>query len=266
MENMKRLIQIMEQLRDPKTGCPWDLEQNFATIAKHTLEEAYEVADAVASGDMNNLKEELGDLLFQVVFYAHMAKEENLFDFEEVAGLMADKLIDRHPHIFGNRTDIKTAADQSAAWEALKAEERKAQAKNGGTVPSALDNVTKSLPALLRASKLQKRAARVGFNWDKVEDIFAKLEEEIAELQAEIGHTEENSAAIQGEIGDILFVVSNIANYFDVDPEEALRQTNRKFERRFRYIEEALGKQSRTPQESTLEEMDVLWNEAKGRE
>lgn len=259
MQNMQKLIQIMEQLRDPETGCPWDLEQDFKSIAKHTLEEAYEVADAIESGDMGELKKELGDLLFQVVFYAQMAKEQQLFDMDEIAGLMAEKLITRHPHIFGDRQDIKTAADQTAAWEAIKAEER----SKDGKATSALDGVAKSLPALLRASKLQKRAARVGFNWDKVEQIFDKLEEEIGELKAEIVHPKDNSAAIQEEIGDMLFVIANIANYFDVDPEEALRQTNAKFQRRFHYIEQALAKEKRTPKESTLEEMDGLWNEAK---
>jgi ATP diphosphatase len=260
---MQKLLQIMEQLRDPQKGCPWDLEQNFHSITKHTLEEAYEVVDAVESGDMESLKKELGDLLFQVVFYAQMAKEEKLFDFEDVAAFMGEKLIVRHPHIFGNRTDIKTASDQSAAWEAQKAEERKAKAAGEGKAASVLDDVAKSLPALTRASKLQKRAARVGFNWDRIEQVFEKLEEEVLELKAEIRQQEEDKGGIQGEIGDILFVISNIANYFDVDPEEALRQTNKKFERRFNYIEEQLANQQRKPEQATLEEMDSLWNEAK---
>lgn len=263
MQNTQKLLHIMEQLRNPDGGCPWDLEQDFQSIARHTLEEAYEVVDAIETNDMDGLKKELGDLLFQVVFYAQMGKEQNLFDFEEIAGLMNEKLIARHPHIFSDRTDIKTAEDQTKAWEALKAEERKAKASGEGKKHSVLDDVAKSLPALLRASKLQKRAARVGFNWDKIEQIFEKLEEEIAELKAEINQPQHNEAGIKEEIGDILFVIGNIANYFHVDPEDALRQTNKKFEQRFHYIEQQLAKENREPQHATLEEMDALWNEAK---
>lgn len=266
MENTKKLLSIMETLRDPETGCPWDLKQDFLSVTKHTLEEAYEVVDAVEAKDMEALKRELGDLLFQVVFYAQLAKEEKLFDFEEIAGLMVEKLIVRHPHIFAGRTDIKTADDQTTAWEAQKTEERKAKAAANGKLHSVLDDVPKSLPALIRASKLQKRAAGVGFNWDNIDQIFAKLEEELTELKAEIHHNNADQKGIREELGDILFVISNIANYFKVDPEEALRLTNKKFESRFGYIEQRLASQKRTADQATLEEMDILWNEAKAIE
>lgn len=255
------LLSIMARLRDKNGGCPWDIEQDFASIAPYTLEEAYEVADAIAENDMQGLKEELGDLLLQVVFHAQMAKEENLFDFNEVAAGIGQKLIRRHPHVFGE-AEIRTAEAQTASWEAIKAEERNEKA---GKQAGILDNVPKALPALTRALKLQKRAAKVGFDWASPEPVFAKLNEEVAELREALaeGASKEKLA---DELGDILFVCANLARQFDIEPEEALRGTNRKFERRFRFIEQALSAEGRTPDEASLEEMDALWDAAKKTE
>lgn len=256
----ERLLGIMAQLRNPEGGCPWDLEQNFASIASCTLEEAYEVVDAINKNDMPALREELGDLLLQVVFHSQMAGEAALFDFEAVAESIADKLIRRHPHVFGD-ADIKTAEAQTNLWEEIKAQERAAKGK-ADEPQSLLDDVPHALPALLRALKLQKRAAKVGFDWKSAEPIMAKLQEEIAELQVEIdaGATKEKLA---DELGDILFVCANIARHIGVNPEESLRGTNAKFERRFKYIESKLGKKMA---DASLEEMDALWDEAKRKE
>lgn len=255
------LLSIMARLRDKNGGCPWDIEQDFTSIAPYTLEEAYEVADAIAEGDMQGLKEELGDLLLQVVFHAQMAKEENLFDFNEVAAGIGQKLIRRHPHVFGE-AEIRTAEAQTASWEAIKAEERNEKA---GKQAGILDNVPKALPALTRALKLQKRAAKVGFDWASPEPVFAKLNEEVAELREALAEGA-SKEKLTDELGDILFVCANLARQFDIEPEEALRGTNRKFERRFRFIEQALSAEGRTPDDATLEEMDALWDAAKKTE
>lgn len=255
---IEALIEVMKALRDPQTGCPWDREQNFDTIAPYTIEESYEVADAITRKDMRDLKEELGDLLFQVVFHSHLANEQGLFDFNDVAQGMADKLIRRHPHVFGDVGD-RTADEQNQAWEDQKAEERKAKAKTG-----LLEDVPVGLPALTRAAKLTKRAARVGFDWPSLDEVFAKLDEEVAELKVEIqaGDTEKARA----ELGDILFVLANLARKMGVEPEDALRGTNAKFVRRFETIEAELAKLGKTPDQSSLEEMDGLWNAAKRTE
>lgn len=252
-----KLLKIMSQLRDPKSGCPWDIKQSFATIAPYTIEEAYEVVDAIEKNDMEALKEELGDLLLQVVFHSQMAKEKNLFDFNQVVDAIVEKLIRRHPNIFANAEKIKTAEDQKAAWESYKEAERK-QSKQ----QSALDGVAQALPALSRALKLQDRAAQVGFDWPSLEPVFAKLEEELKELLCEISQ-QGSLERISEELGDILFVCANIARHLKVDPEFALRQANQKFEKRFHRIEELLAEQSKTPQQSNLEEMDKLWDIAK---
>ena len=249
-----RLLDIMAQLRDPENGCPWDLEQNFATIAPYTVEEAYEVADAVEKGDMAMLKDELGDLLLQVVFHAQMASEEGLFTFEDVAEIISDKMVRRHPHIFAE-VQAETADAVLKNWEDIKAEERKEKKEGTG---SALDGVALSLPALMRAEKLQKRAARVGFEWDDISGVYDKLEEEIAELRSAT-----DEVNFEEEIGDMLFVIANLARWHKIDPEEALRKTNAKFLRRFHYIEAELKKRGKTPAESDLQEMDALWDEAK---
>ena len=249
------LLEVMRRLRDPQTGCPWDREQTFATIAPYTIEESYEVADAIARNDLRDLKEELGDLLFQVVFHARMAEEMGLFNFDDVAAGMAEKLIRRHPHVFGEISH-RTAEEQTVAWEEQKAEERKAKNKAG-----VLDDVPVGLPALTRAAKLTKRAARVGFDWPSVDEVLDKLDEETQELKVEIAAGDREKA--QGELGDMLFVMANLARKLDVEPEEALRGTNAKFVRRFRSIETALAARGKTPDQSDLAEMDALWNAAK---
>ncbi|TNE38414.1 MAG: nucleoside triphosphate pyrophosphohydrolase [Alphaproteobacteria bacterium] len=258
---INQLLAIMAKLRDPDGGCPWDLEQSYETIAPHTIEEAYEVADAIQNGDMAELKDELGDLMFQVVFYAQMAKEEGHFDFDDVINAISEKMIRRHPHVFGS-ADIATAEAQTVAWEETKARER--AAKSGGkTGPaSALDGVAKSLPALTRAVKLQKRAGRVGFDWPSIDEVFDKVDEELGELKAEID-IPANEARIAEEYGDLLFVMANIGRHLDLDPETVLRQANAKFTRRFNAVEEKLRARGKEPKDSDLNEMDALWNEVR---
>ena len=255
-----RLINIMAALRTPETGCPWDLEQSFATIAPYTIEEAYEVADAIAQGNLVSLKEELGDLLFQVVFHARMAEEQGAFDFNEVVQGLSDKMEARHPHVFGTHA-IETAEQQTQNWEVMKAKERAAKLADD---PSLLADIPLALPALMRAEKLTKRAARVGFDWPSLDEVFEKLTEEIGETQEAIA--EGDQAHIEEEIGDVLFVLANLARKAKVDPEVALRSANAKFERRFRWIEEALQRDGKSPETSSLEEMDGLWNLAKRHE
>ncbi|MBT3237687.1 MAG: nucleoside triphosphate pyrophosphohydrolase [Rhodospirillaceae bacterium] len=258
--NIEHLIEIMALLRDPEKGCPWDVEQTFASIAPHTIEEAYEVADAIEQNDMAALTDELGDLLLQVVFHARMAEEDGIFSFDDVAGAICDKLVRRHPHVFSD-TEIKTAEAQTSAWEEQKAQERQAKSGND-TPPSALDGVTIGLPALMRALKLQKRAARVGFDWHEAADVLDKFAEEIAEMEDEM----ENNGSperLEDELGDLLFTCVNLARKLGIDPEVALRKGNAKFERRFKGVEALLAKDGKTPVESDLEEMDALWAIAK---
>jgi MazG family protein len=255
-----RLVDVMRRLRDPLCGCPWDLEQTFVSIAPYTIEEAYEVADAIARGDMGDLCEELGDLLLQVVYHAQMALEAGSFDFADVAGAIADKMIRRHPHVFGD-TKVRTADEQTHAWEAHKAQERAARVNGPASV---LDGVAVALPALTRAVKLSRRAARVGFVWPSIEGVLDKLQEEIAELRVELAAGDREKA--REELGDILFVCANIARDLDVDPEEALRGANAKFTRRFEFIETALRQDGRSPSDSDLAEMEALWLRAKAAE
>ncbi len=259
-----RLLEIMARLRAPEGGCPWDLAQTFATISPYTIEEAYEVADAIERGDLDDLKDELGDLLLQVVFHARMAEEAGAFAFADVATAINDKMVRRHPHVFG---DVRHAsvAEQTAAWDAIKAGER--AAKSGGAeVASLLDDVPVALPALTRAVKLSKRAAKVGFVWPSAAEVLAKLREETAELEAEISAGEADPARIEDELGDVLFVCANLARELDIDPEKALRGTNAKFVRRFQFIEAALAAKGSSPEQSDLAEMDALWNAAKAAE
>lgn len=257
---INRLLDIMAALRTPETGCPWDLEQSFASIAPYTIEESYEVADAIAQGNLVSLKEELGDLLFQVVFHARMAEEQGAFDFYEVVQGLSDKMEARHPHVFGTG-EIATAEQQTQNWEVMKAKERAAKLAED---PSLLADIPLALPALMRAEKLTKRAARVGFDWPRLEEVFAKLAEEIGETREAID--EGDQGHIEEEIGDVLFVLANLARKVKVDPEVALRSANAKFERRFRWIEEALKRDGKRPDTSSLEEMDGLWNLAKRHE
>jgi MazG family protein len=254
-----RLLAIMARLRDDVDGCPWDREQTFSTIAPYTVEEAYEVADAIERGDLQDLKEELGDLLFQVVFHARMAEEAGAFDFEDVARAINDKMVRRHPHVFGGET-YESLAHQKQGWEALKAAERADKGKGA----SLLDDVPVGLPGLTRAVKLSKRAASVGFVWPTVEDVVRKLHEEVGEMLVEVEAGDLDKA--REELGDVLFVVANLARTLDIDPEDAIRATNAKFVRRFRYVETALAARGRTPAESDLAEMDGLWDEAKAIE
>lgn len=251
-----RLREIMRCLRDPESGCPWDIEQNFATIAPYTIEEAYEVADAIEREDWPELKGELGDLLFQSVFHAQMAEEAGLFSFDDIADTMSDKMVARHPHVFGAESRDKSAEQQTLDWEKIKAAERAGKAQQG-----ALDGVAVGLPALLRAFKLQKRAARVGFDWPETTQVLDKIVEESKELveaQETLPHDK-----VEEEMGDLLFVMANLARHLNVDPEAALRRANGKFTRRFASIEAALAETGRKPEDSTLEEMDALWDAAK---
>ncbi len=259
--HVDRLLAIMAQLRDPEAGCPWDREQDFSTIAPYTIEEAYEVADAVARDDTAALKDELGDLLFQVVFHARMAEEAGLFAFDDVATAIADKMERRHPHVFGTAS-IRSVAAQTEAWEEHKAAERRGRAQRTGTRESVLDGVALALPALLRAVKLQRRAARIGFDWPEVRPVFDKIAEEIAELRAEL-EQDAGRARLEDEMGDILFAAANLARKLDIDPEAALRRANAKFERRFRRVE-ALAAERATG--SDLEALEALWQEVKHEE
>ena len=254
-----RLLAVMARLRDPVDGCPWDLEQTFVTVAPYTVEEAYEVADAIERGDLTDLRDELGDLLLQVVFHARMAEERGAFAFEDVVRAINDKMIRRHPHVFGDET-YASPAHQKVGWEALKAAER----QDKGRAQSLLDDVPVGLPALTRAVKLSKRAASVGFVWPSVHEVVAKLDEEVAELKAEI--TAGDLEKARQEMGDVLFVVANIARTLEIDPEDSLRFTNAKFARRFQYIEARLAERGLTPDQSDLAEMDALWDEAKAAE
>ncbi|WP_129782077.1 nucleoside triphosphate pyrophosphohydrolase [Peristeroidobacter soli] len=273
MSGIQRLLEIMARLRDPNGGCPWDLQQNFKTIAPYTVEEAYEVADAIERDDLPSLRDELGDLLFQVVFHSQMARERGAFDFDDVANAICDKMERRHPHVFGDAS-IADAEAQTVAWEEQKRRER-AQKRSGGEQASVLDDVPVALPALTRANKLGKRAAQVGFEWSDVHGAVEKLDEEIAEFKAEVrshaclqadtsaqGH-EHQHERLAAEIGDVLFCVVNVCRYLKIDPEQALKRTNASFERRFRYVERGLARQGKTPQQATLAEMDQLWDEAK---
>jgi nucleoside triphosphate diphosphatase len=274
--DIARLIEIMAMLRAPGTGCPWDLAQNFATVAPYSIEEAYEVADAIERGDFDDLKDELGDLLLQVVFHARMAEEENLFAFGDVVHAITSKLVRRHPHVFGNAGGLDTKA-VNAQWDQIKAQEKAERAARRAADPDAererqnaeksagaLVGVPVGLPALTRALKLQDKAGKVGFDLNDPLAVLAKVREETEEITAELSSGKLDAA--KAEVGDLLFAVVNLARHLDADPEAVLRATNAKFERRFRFIEDALAAAGKTPAQSTLAEMDKLWNEAKKRE
>jgi ATP diphosphatase len=262
--DIARLIEIMAALRTPQTGCPWDLEQNFATIAPYTIEEAYEVADAIARENLADLEEELGDLLLQVVFHARMAEEQGAFDFGCVVEAITDKLIRRHPHVFGQRPEDlgpHTPHAVEGLWERIKAEEKAARGSPDDA--GALAGVPVALPALTRALKLQDKASKVGFDWNDPRAVLHKIREETDEIEAAL---DGNAADAAAEVGDLIFAAVNLARHLRADPEAVLRQTNRKFERRFAAIERALAATGKEPQDATLAEMDVLWDEAKARE
>lgn len=251
----------MAQLRHPQTGCPWDLKQDFRSLLPYTLEEAYEVADAIERGDHDDLRDELGDLLFQVVFQSRVAEEQGLFDFEQVAAGIADKLTRRHPHVFGD-TVYEDEAAFKRAWEQAKLDER--HAKAGKAAASVLEGIGAALPALVRAEKLQKRAARFGFDWPEAEPVFAKVHEELDELRE--AHASGDQAHVEEEVGDLLFVAVNLARHLGVSPEAALRAANAKFFRRFQHIEQGLAEEGRGLEGTPLEELDALWDDAKARE
>ncbi len=260
--NIDRLIEIMARLRHPERGCPWDAAQSFATIAPYTIEEAYEVADAIERQDLEGLRDELGDLLLQVVFHARIAEEAGTFDFDAIAGAIADKMIRRHPHVFGEE-DIKDGESQRLAWEGHKAAERAAKARAAGErAASALDGVALALPALTRALKLQRRAARVGFDWGELAPILDKVAEEMRELNAELAAAAP-PARLEDELGDVLFSLVNLARRLALDPEAALRRANAKFERRFRRVESLLAERGKATADASLAEMDALWDLAK---
>ncbi|MAD74182.1 MAG: nucleoside triphosphate pyrophosphohydrolase [Rheinheimera sp.] len=256
-DNIQRLLNIMSALRDPKTGCPWDLKQNYSTIVPYTLEEAYEVADAIARENFDELKDELGDLLFQVVFYAQLAKEDGLFQFDDCVAAICDKLERRHPHVFGQGSDANTSGTAETVlqqWEALKSNERKEAGQH-----SVLDNIPKAMPALSRANKLQKRCATVGFDWPTVDGCWDKVKEEILEVE----QTAAGSPELSEELGDLMFALVNVVRKHKLDPEAVLRAANSKFEKRFRGVEQALSEQGKSPQQSNLEEMEALWQQVK---
>ena len=259
MNQIDRLLQIMAALRDPDSGCPWDKTQTFATILPYTIEETYEVAEAIDQGDMASLREELGDLLFQVVFHAQMAKEAGHFDFDDVVESICDKLERRHPHVFADAV-IEDAEAQSHAWERHKQRERRARAQS-----SLMDDIPHALPGLMRAMKLQRRAARAGFDWDSIEPVLAKIEEELAEVRREIDN-QGSHERLTHEVGDLIFACTNLARHLQVEPEEALRGVNNRFESRFRRIEALLAEQGKRVEEASLEELDALWELAKGEE
>jgi ATP diphosphatase len=282
--DIDRLIEIMAALRTPGSGCPWDLEQNFATIAPYTIEEAYEVADAIARGDLTELRDELGDLLLQVAFHARLAEEQGAFDFGGVVDAITSKMIRRHPHVFGPKAlgpkvladaEGNTAAAVKGLWEEIKAQERAEKQNTGeaaspaGAPMSALDGVPVALPALTRALKLQEKAGRVGFDWNDPRAVLAKIREEADEIEAELDALDKGLASkahAAAEVGDLLFAVVNLARHLSADPEAILRATNLKFERRFQSIERALLAQGKRPKDATLAEMDALWDAAKAEE
>jgi ATP diphosphatase len=266
--DISRLIEIMAQLRTPVTGCPWDLEQNFETIAPYTIEEAYEVADAIARHDLEDLKDELGDLLLQVVYHARMAEEREAFDFGDVVEVICRKMIRRHPHVFADKDGNIKPAGVKSAWERIKAEEKaeRAARRPADSEPSGslLSNIKAGQPALTRAMALQRKASTVGFDWNDPRAVLQKIREEADEIEAALDHGDK--AELAAETGDLMFALVNLARHVDADPETALRSANAKFERRFAYIERALASQERTLEAATLAEMDALWNEAKAKE
>ncbi len=269
--NIDRLLDIMAALRTPVTGCPWDLEQSFATIAPYTIEEAYEVADAIERGDLDDLKDELGDLLLQVVFHAQMAREANAFDFNDVAAAISEKMLRRHPHVFG---DAQAGAPEAvkAQWEVIKAEESRERAERRASKGLAADNkwfldaVPAALPALLGALKLQKKAARVGFDWAETDAVIGKIREELGEVEAELAALPVDRDRLEDEIGDLLFAVANLARHLKVEPEAALRRTNAKFRRRFGHIEDQLRARGQSLEAASLDEMEAHWQAAKDAE
>ncbi len=263
-KNFQDLMAMMTRLRAPD-GCPWDREQTYATLAPMLIEEAYEVIEAAEAEDWAELRDELGDLLFQIVFYGQVAAESGHFDLHDSITRVHEKMTRRHPHVFGE-SKVENTAEVLANWEAIKAAERQAAGNTEAPHKSLLDGVSKKIPALLEAHQLTTKAARVGFDWPRIEDVFDKLAEELSELRAEIDRAERDQAAVTEEVGDLLFVAANIARQLGVEPEMALKSANRKFRRRFSYVEQRLAEQGRTCAEATLAEMDEFWNEIRAQD
>ena len=264
-KNIGALLQVMTRLRDPESGCAWDIEQDFKSIAPYTIEEAYEVAQAIQDSDMDALRDELGDLLLQVVYHAEMAREAGAFDFDDVAASISDKMIRRHPHVFAD-TKISDATHQSLAWETQKANERSVQAEKSNTPASALDGVALALPALMRAEKLQKRAARLGFDWQDTAPVIEKIAEELAEVEDAAGPDSGNNENLSLECGDLLFACVNLVRHMGIDAENALRQANAKFEKRFRRLEVLVAGENLKPEQMSLEELKRIWQRVKTEE
>jgi len=267
-EPLQQLLNIMQSLRDPETGCPWDRKQTFASVVPHTLEEVYELADAIEMQDFSDLKGELGDLLFQVVFYAQIAKEQGLFEFSDILETLNEKLVRRHPHVFA-QADFADEAAVHANWEVEKQKERLQKSQQMQQQESVLDNIPLALPALNRAYKIQKRCANVGFDWAELEPVVAKIHEEIDEVLVEVKRTDltdqQKQARIEDELGDLLFANVNLVRHLNANPETVLRQANKKFETRFRLVEEAVLKQGKQMDECSLTELDAIWDEVKKR-
>ncbi len=269
-ENIGTLLDIMTRLRDPDSGCPWDIEQDFKTIAPYTIEEAYEVAQAIQDSDMDALRDELGDLLLQVVYHAEMAREAGAFDFDDVAAGISDKMIRRHPHVFAD-SKVSDANHQSLAWETQKANERSVQAEKNNTPASALDGVALALPALMRAEKLQKRVARVGFDWHDTAPVIEKISEELAEVEeagSDSGNSNggNNNENLSLECGDLLFACVNLVRHMGIDAENALRQANAKFEKRFRRLEVLVSGDNQKPEQLSLADLELIWQRVKTEE
>ncbi len=265
MQSIQQLLDIMRALRDPDSGCPWDRQQNFQSLIPYTIEEAYEVADAIERNNLDDIKNELGDLLFQIVFYSQLAKEQRAFDFNDVVQAISDKLTRRHPHVFAN-AKVKNAEEQTKEWEKLKQEERKAKAGESLSMLSHLDDVSRTLPSLMRAEKLQKRAAREGFDWPDVKGVMAKVYEELDEVQQELDAEIQEQVKLEDEIGDLFFSCINLSRHVGVDAEQSLRKANLKFERRFRALEEVVNSQNLQINEITATELENLWQQVKKNE
>jgi len=261
-DQLNRLLNIMQQLRDPETGCPWDQKQTFASIVPHTIEETYEVAEAILSGNMPEVKDELGDLLFQIVFYAQLAEEQGSFDFEDIAQAISDKLVRRHPHVF-QTSDAKTAEQLNQQWETIKQQERDQADKSHDK--STLANIPTGMTPLLRAQKIQKKCAKVGFDWTELAPVVDKIHEEIAEVLAEVNVSEPDQQAIEEEVGDLLFAVVNLARHTSVNAETALIKANRKFEKRFRQVEQVIDKQGLNIESASMQQMEAAWQQIKRR-
>ena len=262
MQSMQQLLDIMQALRDPKKGCPWDLEQNFQSLIPYTIEETYEVVDAIERNNIDDIKNELGDLLFQIVFYSQLADEQELFNFNDVAHAISEKLTRRHPHVFAN-TKVKNAAEQTREWEKIKQQEREEKAGERISELSILDDVSRTLPSLMRSEKLQKRAAKEGFDWENINDVMVKVQEELDEVQQELDAVKQDKQKIEDEIGDLFFSCINLSRHAGLDAEQCVRKANLKFERRFRELEKIAHKRALKINQMSVEALEALWKEVK---